>query len=132
MRTLLLCVALAAASCASAPPTTPPASPADTNPRTDDSLPLHVDDAVVQIATSYPAQVTVQVKGSMPDPCSSVGTVTQRREGNKVIVNIPVRRGSGICAQMIQSTAVSVRLDGGFESGNYVVVINGVERPFKI
>jgi hypothetical protein len=33
---------------------------------------------------------------------------------------------------MIQSTAVTVPLDGGFESGTYVVVVNGVERPFKI
>jgi hypothetical protein len=131
MRTVLLGLALAAASCASSP-ATPPASPADTNLRTDDTLPLHVDDVIVQVATSNPAQVNVQVKGSLPDPCSSVGTVTQRREGNKVIVSIPVRRGRGICAQMIQPTTVSVRLEGGFESGTYVVVVNGVERPFKI
>ena len=95
-------------------------------------LPLHVDDAIVMVATSNPAQVTVQVKGSLPDPCSSVGKVTQRREANKVIVSIPVRRGTGVCAQMIQSTSVEVRLDGSFESGSYVVVVNGVERPFKI
>ena len=131
MRLLFLGLALVAAACASSP-ASPPAAPSDSNLRTDDSLPLHVEDAVLQIATSYPAQVTVQVKGSLPDPCSSVGTVTQRREGNKVIVNIPVRRGNGICAQMIQPTAVTVRLDGGFESGNYVVIVNGVERPFKI
>jgi len=128
---LLVFLTLAAGSCASSPATPPPA-PSDTSLRADDTIPLHVDDAIVTIATSYPAQVNVQVKGSLPDPCSSVGTVSQRREGNKVIVSIPVRRGSGVCAQMIQPTTVSVRLDGAFESGNYIVVINGVERPFKI
>jgi hypothetical protein len=131
MRTLVLGLVLAAASCASSP-AAPPASPSEANLRTDDTLLLHVDDAIVQVATSYPAQVNVEVKGSLPDPCSSVGKVTQRREGNKVIVSIPVRRGTGICAQMIQPTAVSVRLEGGFESGSYVVIVNGVERPFKI
>ena len=131
MKALLFGLTFAAASCASSP-ATPPASPSDTNVRTEDTLPLHVEDAIVQVATSYPAQVMVQVKGSLPDPCSSVGRVSQRREANKIIVNIPVRRGSGICAQMIQPTTVSVRLEGGFESGNYVVVVNGVERTFKI
>ena len=131
MKPLLMAKSVAVVSCASSP-ATPPGSPSDTSLRRGDVLPLHVEDAIVQIATSYPAQVSIQVKGSLPDPCSSVGTVTQRREGNKVIVEIPVRRGTGVCAQMIQPTTVSVRLDGGFESGNYMVVVNGVERPFKI
>src|SRR5687768_4028912 len=126
---LFLGLALVTVSCASSN-STPPASPSGTNLRTDDMTPLHVEDAIVQIATSYPAQVSVQVKGSLPDPCSAVGTVTQRREGNKIIVTIPVRRGTGLCAQVIQPTTVSVRLDGGFESGSYTVVVNGVERPF--
>lgn len=128
---LFLCLTLATASCASSP-TTPPPSPSDTNLRTDETTPLHVDDAIVMVGTSRPAQVSLQVKGSLPDPCSAVAAVTQRREGNKVIVSIPVRRGTGICAQMIQPTTVSVRLDGAFESGSYTVVINGVERTFKI
>jgi hypothetical protein len=125
-------MALAAVSCASSP-ATPPASPSDTNLRTpDDSLPLHVEDAIVMVATSNPAQVSVQIKGSLPDPCSSVGAITQRREGNKVTVTVPVRRGTGLCAQMIQPTTVTVRLEGTFESGSYTVIVNGVERSFKI
>ena len=93
LRLSLICLGLAlAASCASSV-ATPPASPGDTNLRTDEGTLLHVDDATVLIATSFPAQVSVQVKGSLPDPCAAVGTVTQRRDGNKVIVSIPVRRG---------------------------------------
>jgi hypothetical protein len=94
--------------------------------------PLHVEDAVVLVAQSAPAQVSVQIKGSLPDPCSGVGTIAQRREGNKIIVTVPVRRGNTICAQVIQPTTVTVRLEGTFEPGSYTVVINGVERTFKI
>ena len=94
--------------------------------------PLHVEDAVVLVAQSAPAQVSVQIKGSLPDPCSGVGTIAQRREGNKIIVAVPVRRGNTICAQVIQPTTVTVRLEGTFEPGSYTVVINGVERTFKI
>jgi hypothetical protein len=132
LRLSLICFGLALATSCASSVATPPASPGDTNLRTDEGTLLHVDDATVLIATSFPAQVSVQVKGSLPDPCSAVGTVTQRREGNKVIVSIPVRRGTGVCAQVIQATTVSVRLEGSFESGSYIVVINGVERPFKI
>jgi hypothetical protein len=128
---LIVGVALATASCASSPSTTP-ASPADTNLRTDATTPLYVEDAVVLIAQSFPAQVSIQIKGSLPDPCSAVGTVTQRREGNKIIVTVPVRRGTMPCAQVIQPTTVSVRLEGVFEPGSYTVIVNGVAREFKI
>ena len=132
LRLSLICVGLALATSCASSVATPPASPGDSNLRPDEGTLLHVDDATVTIATSFPAQVSVQVKGSLPDPCAAVGTVTQRREGNKVIVSIPVRRGTGVCAQVIQATTVPVRLEGSFESGSYIVVINGVERPFKI
>ena len=128
---LLLSLVLVTVSCASSP-ATPPASPSDTNVRSDEMTPLHVEDAVVLIAQSVPPQVSVQIKGSLPDPCSGVGTIAQRREGHTIIVTVPVRRGTAVCAQVIQPTTVSVRLEGAFEPGSYTVVINGVERTFKI
>ena len=124
---LVLVVSLVSASCARS---AMPVSPSDRNvgaPAT-----LQVDDVVVLIAESYPAQVFVRVKGSLPDSCSAVDRITQSRDGNAVTVTIAIERTAGSCGPVAQPLDLSVRLNGGFESGRYTVVVSGIERTFRI
>jgi len=86
----------------------------------------------VLIAQPNPAQVTVWVRGTLPDACSAIDTIRQERAGQRVAVTIQAKRIGAICVQVIVPFDTTVRLDGLFARGNYVVEVNDVERSFTV
>ncbi|MEQ1897872.1 MAG: hypothetical protein ABL971_10865 [Vicinamibacterales bacterium] len=93
---------------------------------------LQVRDVRVIVTAPRPAQVTLQVDGVLPDACTSVGRVSQAREGGAIIVTIMTDRSGDICAQVIQNVTVPVTLNGTFVAGTYTVRVNGVERTVTV
>jgi hypothetical protein len=94
---------------------------------------LQVDRIDVQVLRSAPAQVQVRVQGMLLDGCTSLGPVSQRRQGSAVTVTIAtVNTGASVCTQVAQLVDTLVRLEGSFPSGAYRVRVNGVEKTFRV
>jgi hypothetical protein len=94
---------------------------------------LQVDRIDVQVLGSRPAQVRVRVQGMLLDGCTSLGPVSQWREGNAVTLTIAtVNSGAAVCTQVAQLVDTMVPLEGSFPSGAYRVRVNGVERTFRV
>lgn len=89
--------------------------------------------ASARIAESYPAQVTLELEGRMPNVCSELLPVTQARDGNQVRVSIRTRATSEVCILLLPAPMrLDVPLQGGFTSGEYVVQVNDYELRFRI
>lgn len=89
--------------------------------------------ASARIAESYPAQVTLELEGRMPNVCSELLPVTQTRDNNRVQVSIQTRATSEVCILLLPAPMrLNVPLQGGFTSGEYVVTVNGFELRFRI
>lgn len=89
-----------------------------------------VESAEVAILESFPVQVNLIVTGSLPDGCTTLDEITQRRQENTFFVNlITVRPAAAACTQEVTPFEEIISLDvRGLEAGQYRVVINGVER----
>ncbi len=119
---LLSLLAVVAAACGGAPPSGP------SGPGT-----FQVLQASVSIAESYPAQVTLEIEGRLPNVCSELLPVIERRDGNRVHVDIRTRSTSEVCILLLPPPMrLTVPLQGGFTSGEYLVQINDYELRFGI
>lgn len=113
-----------------------PTAPAPTNPGIDttpgiDLAAIRVDDITVLVLESYPAQVHLRVQATLADTCLAIEAIAQARTGNDVVVTITTAAGSG-CTGSPRALSIDVRLDGGFPSGSYRAIVNGVHRSFTI
>ncbi len=75
------------------------------------------------------------VEGYLPDGCSRVGAMHQRREGDTWLVTIAMERPPDrLCTQAIRPVRLEVPLDGAasLPPGGYRVVVNGVEAAFSV
>jgi hypothetical protein len=93
---------------------------------------LQVERVEVRIAESSPPQVTAEFRGILPDGCSSVGAISQERQGNTIVVTVTTLRTGEICTQAIQVVDQQVRLQGDFPAGTYVVRVNSMEARFTL
>lgn len=94
---------------------------------------LQIDRVGVGVTGARPSRVTVRVQGFLLDGCTSLGSISQRREGNTVIVSIvTAHTGARNCATVAQLVDETIPLEGDFQPGEYVVDVNGVERRFQI
>lgn len=93
---------------------------------------LQVESVDVLVSLSFPPQVSAAVTGVVPTPCTAIGRVEQRREGNTITVTIATETREVVCIQIIARVTHTVRLEGSFPSGDYVLRVNGVERRFQI
>lgn len=85
------------------------------------------------VATSFPAQVSARIQGTVPDGCTQVSTVSQVRDGNVITVTVRSERPTdGPCTTALKDVSVDLRLDGAFASGIYTVRINGTEWTFRV
>lgn len=97
-----------------------------------DVFDLPVDSVEVNVMESFPVQVVAVVKGTL-DPCTQLRTVEQTREGNTITVRITGKRPVGIfCIQLAQPFEERVTLQGDFPTGQYTVIVNGVEQTFSV
>lgn len=81
---------------------------------------------------SYPVQVRAIIRGSVPTPCHTAGAVVGDRKGNRIPITVSSTAPTGaVCAQVLEPFELTVAA-GSFETGDYVVEIDGVEYPFTI
>jgi hypothetical protein len=81
----------------------------------------------VLVMESFPMQVQLQVQGEHGDGCELPVIVEQSREGNTVTVSIyRVLPADTFCPMMLQPYEASLMLDGTFEPGDYVFVVNNL------
>src|SRR5262245_15472841 len=96
-------------------------------------VPLRVDKVDVLVLESFPPMVHAVVTGTLPTACSSIESVSQRREGNLIEVTITAQTAREvICIQVIKEVTERVRLDGAFPPGQYILRVNGVESRFQV
>jgi hypothetical protein len=75
---------------------------------------------------SLPVQITLHVTGYQPDGCEFPVLVEQRRDGNTVTVKIYRELPPDIlCTMQLLPYDENIRLDGGFEPGEYTIDVNG-------
>lgn len=101
-------------------------------------LPAGIDSVVVRanqrrIAPEQTTTVEVLVKGALPDACSSLHRVEQRRTSHMIDVSITMRQPRGrICANVVRPFRFYLTLDGEYAPGSYAMTINGASHPFQI
>ncbi len=94
---------------------------------------MPINDISVAILESFPVQVQVAVEGYLSDGCTELNEITQRREGNTIHIRITTKRPKDVaCIQIIKAFQDRIRLEGDFPAGNYKVIVNGVEKEFRI
>jgi hypothetical protein len=76
--------------------------------------------------------VTALFEGILPDGCTSLGSITQERQGTTISVTVTTVRTGEVCTQVVQLVSDRVRLQGDFPSGSYVARVNGVEARFTL
>jgi hypothetical protein len=78
------------------------------------------------IAESYPLQIFLQLRGSLPTPCHQLrASIAAPDAQNRIMVEAyAVVDGDRACIQVLKSFEQSVRL-GSFPSGHYTVWVNG-------
>lgn len=92
---------------------------------TTNNVPLVIEAVEVLVLESYPMQLTLQVSGYQQDGCQAPVQVTQSRDGSTVIVQVYRTMLPGaMCPQVIQSYEASIKLEGGYESGDYTIRVN--------
>jgi len=85
----------------------------------------------IQVSGSQPVRATVIAKGNLPDGCTKIGPVNQRRdvEANKLWMEITlVRTGDDVCTEALVPFEESFELDlSNLPAGEYTVDVNGIE-----
>lgn len=85
------------------------------------------------ILESYPYQITLNVIGYQPDGCDLPVIVEQHREGNTVYVDIYREMPPEVfCTMQLVPYQGTIRLEGGFESGQYRINVNGTIVEVKL
>ena len=95
-----------------------------------------VDSLTVAVLDTVPAQVEVELAGSLADSCSRIELVeeTSQPEHNRVRLAVEAARPAGaLCAQVITPYRLRIWIDvSAFPAGRHVVEANGIDAPFEI
>lgn len=107
------------ASCAQAPPT-PQAPQGETRG------PVHVDQTDLLLMESYPVQVALVVRGSLPSPCHQARWEVSGpdKQGRIDVALYSVAPEGLACAAVLEPVELSIRL-GSYELGSFGVWLNG-------
>lgn len=110
---------------AQAAPTTVPAGGQAAEPQMRTFAVVESVDALLM--ESFPVQISLQVRGYHPDGCEAPVQVEQRREGNRVFVEVYRTLPAAVmCPMVLQPLDETIMLEGGFEPGTYTIDVNGV------
>lgn len=132
------CVALLALSaCGTGDPTaTPPPNSTPTTPTQPNTTAgiAPVDSIDVKVLESKPPQAQATVKGYLPDPCTTLSSISQSRDGNTFTITLATARETGkACIEVIQPYEQAVTLDvAGLTPGTYTAIANGVSTTFEL
>ena len=92
-----------------------------------------VDEIDILILESFPVQINVIARGNLPDPCTEISEVLQKREGNSFFITIKTYRSLDPCIQIIVPFEEIIPLDVyGLPAGTYTVDVNGVQATFDL
>jgi inhibitor of cysteine peptidase len=94
-----------------------------------------VDSVEVKVTGSAPnAKVQVVARGTLPDGCTKITDISQKRDGNTFTVTLGTYRAPNVmCIQVITPYIETVDLDTtGLTAGTYTVVVNGVSTQFTL
>jgi putative hemolysin len=101
---------------------------------------VQIDDVSFQILESFPVQVEVLIKGSLPDSCTEIERLDQRfdqrfgvEDGIFWIEIVTIRSTEEVCAQALVPFEETVSLEVyGLSAGTYVVDVNGTSETFTL
>ena len=93
-----------------------------------------VDSIDILIMESMPVQVSVVVRGNLPDGCTSIGQVTTERDDKTFVVTLTTKRPlDAMCTEALVPYEQTVPLDvAGLPAGVYTVTVNGVIDTFEL
>lgn len=90
----------------------------------------------ILILESFPVQVSVVVRGSLPDSCTEVDQISQELDAETNTFSIEIttaRPPDATCAQVIGSFEETIALEVyGLPAGTYTVDANGVTGTFTL
>lgn len=93
-----------------------------------------VEEIDILILESFPVQINVVARGYLPDGCTEIDDILQKRTGMGFEVTITTVRPSGaICDQATKPFEEVISLDvAGLKAGRYTVVVNGITGTFDL
>lgn len=93
--------------------------------------PIQIDGVDVLVQESSPPQASARVRGVIGDGCSSLHSVAQERSGTTVVLTILRQRpADAVCTQIAKLYDETIRLEGTFPPGRYLLRVNDVETSF--
>ncbi len=97
----------------------------------------NVESIDVVLKESFPVQVDVIAKGTLPDGCTEIGDNKQQLIGNTFKINLEARKlkdGDVMCTQALVDYTETIALENvtGISAGEYTVEVNGVTKTFKM
>jgi inhibitor of cysteine peptidase len=94
-----------------------------------------VDSLEIKTTGSLPqAKVQVVARGTLPDGCTKITDISQKRDGNTFTVTLGTYREPNVmCIQVITPYIETIDLDvTGLPAGTYTVVVDGVSKQFTL
>ncbi|GEM_PF-1944899 len=92
-----------------------------------------IDDASIEIAESFPVQVSLVTKGFLQNGCTYLNEASQNRKGNTFYVNLTTRTEGETCTQALVPFSRSTSLEvNGLPAGTYQISVNGQELSFEL
>jgi hypothetical protein len=88
--------------------------------------PVYVDSTEIEYLESFPVQVRLLVKGSLPTPCHEAVFEVQDLGDRLDVLLWSLADPDQVCAQVLEPFELAIPL-GSFESANVPVVLNGDE-----
>lgn len=111
--------------------TTTTTAPGDPTSPPGDRSPVFVDDVKLVMLESYPVQVRAIVTGSLPTPCHRLQWELTRDETAVTLELWSLRNPETVCIQVLEPFEETIDV-GAFESGSYLLMVNGESHPFEV
>jgi inhibitor of cysteine peptidase len=86
----------------------------------------YIDSTDLLIMESYPVQISLALKGSLPTPCNQLRVVANPPDDqNRIQVEVySVVDPEQMCIQVLEAFEANIGL-GSFPTGHYTVLVNG-------
>lgn len=92
-----------------------------------------VEEIDILTLESFPVQIFVIASGYLPDPCTEIYQISQKKEDNTFFITIKTSRPADPCIQIIVPFEVKIPLNVyGLLAGTYTVEVNGVQGTFDL
>ncbi len=88
--------------------------------------PVYIESTEIGYLESYPVQVVLVVRGSLPTPCHEIDSEVHADDEGVDVLIWSVADPDQVCAQVLEPFEVSIPL-GAFESASLPLFVNGVE-----